>query len=101
MKEEIGFKHGMPENLDKTWEKRIEDRTFSLKKVQRRNGLFLYNCQFRNEHGVSYTGFYSERDLTPTEVQALPQFAPFIEGCLRTEEFIAKQQRNQHRLSPP
>lgn len=93
LKEEIGFTHGMPENLDKTWDKQIKGRTFSFKKLLKRNGLFLYNCQCHNEHGSSSTGFYSERDLTPTEVEALPQFAPFIDGCTRFEEFIATRQR--------
>jgi hypothetical protein len=96
-KGEFGFIHGAPENLNKTWEKQIRDRTFSFKKLQKRKGLFLYNCQCHNEHGhfigASSTGFYSERDLTPTEVEALPQCADFIDGCTRTEEFVAKQQR--------
>ena len=29
-KEEIGFKHGIPENPDKTWEKQINGQTFQL-----------------------------------------------------------------------
>ena len=97
MKEEIGFIQGVPENLNKTWEKQIRGRTFSFKKLQQRKGLFLYNCQCYNEHdhfiGTSSTGFYSERNLTPTEVEALPQFAPFIDGCTRLEEFITTRQR--------
>jgi len=43
MKEEIGFKHGVPENPNKTWETQINGRTFSFKKILQRKGLFIYN----------------------------------------------------------
>ena len=80
--EEIGFKHGIPEDPDRTWEKEIAGRIFTFKKKQERTGLFLYNCQCRGEHGgiltASSTGFYSDRDLAPEEVEQLPQFATFI-----------------------
>jgi hypothetical protein len=81
-KEEIGFKHGIPENPNKMWETQINGRTFSFKKILQRKGLFIYNCQCREEHGsissASSTGFYSERDLMPDEIERLPQFADFI-----------------------
>jgi hypothetical protein len=81
-KEEIGFKHGIPENPNKAWEKQINGRTFSFKKTMQRKGLFLYNCQCSEDHGsiatASSTGFYSEQDLPPAEVERLPQFADFI-----------------------
>lgn len=81
-KEEIGFKHGIPVNPNKTWEKEINGRTFSFKKTLQRKGLFIYNCQRREDYGsittASSTGFYSERDLRPDEIERLPQFADFI-----------------------
>ncbi len=82
MKEEIGFKHGIPENPDKTWETQINGRTFSFKKILQRKGLFIYNCQCHEDYGsissASSTGFYSEQDLIPDEIERLPQFADFI-----------------------
>jgi hypothetical protein len=85
-KEEIGFKHGIPENRDKTWEKQISGQTFIFKKALQRKGLFLYGCEIRSADGssttASKTGFYSERDLKPEEVEHLPQFANFIQGYL-------------------
>jgi hypothetical protein len=85
-KEEIGFKHGIPENPDKTWEKQINGQTFTFKKALERKGLFLYGCQCRGADGpittASKTGFYSEQDLTPEEVEQLPQFSDFIQRYL-------------------
>jgi hypothetical protein len=82
MKEEIGFKHGIPENPNKEWEAQINGRTFLFKKILKRKGLFIYNCQCHEEHGsissASSTGFYSERDLRQDEIECLPQFADFI-----------------------
>jgi hypothetical protein len=40
MKEETGFKHGLPENPAKTWEKQINDQTFTFKKPCREKGCF-------------------------------------------------------------
>lgn len=82
MKEEIGFKHGIPENREKTWETQINGRAFLFKKILQRKGLFIYNCQYHEDHGsissTSSTGFYSEQDLMPDEIERLPQFADFI-----------------------
>ena len=89
MREEIGFKHGIPENPDKTWEKKINGRTFTfLKKRVGKSGIvFLYNCAHYSDDVrfvlTSSTGFHSDRNLTPEEVEQLPQFANFIAGCLR------------------
>lgn len=82
MKEEIGFKQGIPENPEKTWESQINGRTFLFMKILQRKGLFIYNCQCHEDHGsissASSTGFYSEQDLRPDEIELLPQFADFI-----------------------
>jgi hypothetical protein len=83
LKEEIGFIHGVPENPDKTWKKEINGKTFTfVKKRVGKNGIFLYNCARYSEVGrfvsASSTGFHSDRNLTPDEVERLPQFANFI-----------------------
>src|SRR5260370_33853660 len=48
-KEEIGFKHGIPENPDKNWEKQINGQTFTFNKTLERKGLFLYSLQRRTD----------------------------------------------------
>ena len=91
MKDEIGFKHGIPENPDKIWEKEISGRTFTFKKerVGKTGIFFLYNCAQYSEgarfSSASSTGFHSDRNLAPEEIEQLPQFADFIAGCLREE----------------
>jgi hypothetical protein len=83
-KEEIGFKHGIPENPERTWEKQIKGRTFQFSKRREGKSFFGYNCKIRSDGGrfmaSSQTGFVSYRDLKPEEVEALPQFATFIES---------------------
>jgi len=85
LKEEIGFIHGVPENPDRTWEKEINGKTFTF--VKRREGksgvIFLYNCSHRTGDSASSTGFHSDRNLMPDEVENLPQFANFIAGITR------------------
>ena len=79
LKEEIGFVHGVPENPDKTWEKNINGRMFTfLKKRVGKDGIFIYNCARYVNDSTSSTGFHSPRNLTPDEVEHLPQFAAFI-----------------------
>lgn len=82
MKEEIGFIHGVPENPEKTWEKSINGRHFTFLKKRVSQTFFLYNCKCSSETtGItlaSSTGFHSDRDLAPDEVEQLPQFASFI-----------------------
>jgi len=85
MKEEIGFIHGVPENPDKTWEKWINGRAFTFLKKRVSKVFFLYNCKCSSEStaiiSASSTGFHSDRNLTPDEVERLPQFANFIAPC--------------------
>lgn len=82
MKEEIGFIHGVPENPEKTWEKSINGRRFTFLKKRVGQVFFLYNCKCSSERtGItlaSSTGFHSDRNLTPEEVEHLPQFTDFI-----------------------
>jgi hypothetical protein len=78
-KRELGFHHGAPENLDRTWEKEINGTTYLFKKAREKR-FFLYNCQRRSADGYvsGSSGFYSDRDLTPEEIEQLPQFDQFI-----------------------
>ncbi len=87
MKEEIGFIHGMPEPAKK-WKKEINGKVFTfLKERVGKNSIFLYNCTQHSESArfisTSSTGFHSDRNLTPEEVERLPQFADFIAGFER------------------
>jgi len=88
MKEEIGFIHGMPEPLKK-WTKQINGKVFTFVKerVGKSGIFFLYNCAQYSQGirftSASSTGFHSDRNLTPEEIERLPQFADFIAGCLR------------------
>jgi hypothetical protein len=61
----------------------VPDRV--LREIQLRvgkNGIFLYNCRCSSESATiisaSSTGFHSDRNLIPGEVEQLPQFADFI-----------------------
>lgn len=74
--ETIGFK--APENPDKTWQKQINEKTFTFTKTREKGGVFAYGCGLVGKDSQSWTGFYSPRDLTPEEVEQLPQFDHFI-----------------------
>jgi len=88
LKEAIGFIHGVPENPDKTWDKRINGRIFTFSKKRESKSFFSYNCKCSSESTTktkissSSTGFTSDRNLTPDEVEQLPQFANFIASAL-------------------
>lgn len=71
-----GFSHGIPENRDKTWESTILGITYMFTKKRHNERVFLYGCQRRTASGEAgpYTGFYSDRDLDPEEIEELRQF---------------------------
>jgi hypothetical protein len=77
-KEEIGFKHGVPADRNRTWQKEIQGVTFVFEKFPEKAGLFRYTCKHHADGSDSSTGFYSERDLTPEEVERLPQFSSLL-----------------------
>ena len=86
-KSQIGFINGVPENPDRFWERVVNGMTFTFKKKLVRKGLFLYNvgcynveCEYRGKRMISSgsTGLHLERDLSPDEVERLPQLARFV-----------------------
>ena len=72
----IGF--GQAPDKTETWERMTGGKVFLFKKTRESENLFLYNCKCRSENGESSTGFYSERDLSRDETEALPQFREFV-----------------------
>jgi hypothetical protein len=81
MTREIGFKHGEPENSDRVWEACINNRPFTFRKTRQKGGVFLYSCE-RTGDTESVTSFFSERNLTPDELEALPQFVAFVSATM-------------------
>lgn len=86
-KSQIGFINGVPENPDRTWDRQVNGVTFTFKKELVRKGLFIYNvgcynveCEYRGMRMISSgsTGLHLERDLSPDEVERLPQLARFV-----------------------
>jgi len=48
-KEEIGFKHGIPECRDRTWERQSGQHTFVFfKKWEPKHKCFLYGCHTKS-----------------------------------------------------
>jgi len=73
VKEEIGLSHGVPENPDKTWETQINGRNFIFtKSLQEKSKVFLYQCECHSDSSKLATSFYSERNLSPKEVEEQP-----------------------------
>jgi hypothetical protein len=82
MANEIEFKHGAPENTDSVWEAWINDRHFIFKKNCQNGDVFLYSCESKTGDIESVTSFFCDRNLTPEEVEALPQFVAFIAATM-------------------
>jgi hypothetical protein len=60
-KEEIGFKHGIPENHDKTWERQVERITLVFSKTwEPKPKKFLYACHTKAGNGNT---FYHSSDF--------------------------------------
>jgi hypothetical protein len=81
MVREIGLNRGAPDDTDSVWEARVNDRPFTFRKTRQKGGVFLYSCE-RTGDPKSVTSFFSERDLTPEELEALPQFIAFVSATL-------------------
>lgn len=69
---------GSPQRAEEEWEAWINDRLFTFRKARRKGGAFLYSCRTKAGDKFSVTSFFDERDLTPDELEALPQFIAFV-----------------------
>lgn len=81
-KEEIGFSQEMPVP-DSSWGKQLHGKTFVFTKAREKGNskVFLYKCtRIDGKDSSVATSFYSDRDLSMEEVEALPQFLNFIAG---------------------
>ena len=81
MARESNFKDA-PKSADSSWEAWINDRHFIFRKGRRKGSAFLYTCQTKIGDKTSITSFFSERDLSPDELEALPQFVTFISATM-------------------
>jgi hypothetical protein len=71
--EEIGFKHGVAENRDKTWEQQVNGTTFLFsKKWEPEHKKFYYGCHTKAGNG---NDFYASSDLD-------------IEDLVKDERFV-------------
>ena len=80
MVEEAGFNHGAAEDTETVWDAWINDRPFTFRKTHQKGGIFLYTCMRKDTKSV--TSFFSNRDLTPEELEAMPQFIAFISATM-------------------
>jgi hypothetical protein len=70
---------GDGENTDVIWEAWINERRFTFRKARREGGAFLYNCVATRSSGeTSVTSFFSDKDMTPDELEAFPRFIAFV-----------------------
>ena len=61
MKEEIGFKHGIPADRNKTWERQVDGTTLVFSKTwEPKQKKFLYGCHSKAGGGST---FYQSSDL--------------------------------------
>jgi hypothetical protein len=79
---EIVFSHGVPESIDSVWDAWINERPFTFRKTRQRGGVFLYSCERKTGDSESVTSFFSERNLTPQELEALPQVIAFVSATM-------------------
>ena len=81
----IGF--NPPENPDVTLEKKVEGRTYLIKKARQKDGSFIYSCERRRIESKTaqadmWVGFETEQDLALDQVENRTQFLEFMSGNL-------------------
>ena len=81
MTREIGGNYGASEDTESVWEAWINNRPFTFRKNRQKGGVFLYSCE-KTGDPKSVTSFFSERNLTPEEFEALPQFIAFVSATM-------------------
>ena len=81
---DIGFGNGIPANINETWKKERDERTYTFIKLRKAERHFIYTCTRSIEAGTVTqdlsTGFETDRDLTRDEVELRQQFVDFMEG---------------------
>jgi hypothetical protein len=80
MVRETGFNQGAPEDTDSVWDAWINDRPFTFRKTRQKGDVFLYTCMRKDTKSV--TSFFSDRNLTPEELEAMPQFIALISATM-------------------
>jgi hypothetical protein len=70
------------ENADLVWEACINDRLFTFRKSRRKGGAFLYTCATKSGGKTSITSFFSEKNMTPKELETLPRFITFVSAAM-------------------
>jgi hypothetical protein len=83
MLRDIGFNHDAPENTDSVREAWTNDRSFTCRKTRQKGGVFLYSCERKFGGTESVTRLFSDRNQTPEELEALPQFVAFVSATMR------------------
>jgi hypothetical protein len=71
----------MAEDTDSVWTVWINERPFTFRKTRQKGGVFLYSCE-RTGDPKSVTSLFSERDLSPEELEKLPQFIRFVSATM-------------------
>jgi hypothetical protein len=70
------------ENAEHSWEAWINDRLFTFRKARREGGAFLYTCVTKSGGKTSVTSFFSEKDMTPEELESHPRFVTFVSATM-------------------
>ena len=70
------------ENVEQSWEAWINDRLFTFRKARRKGGAFLYTCVTKSGGKASVTSFFSEKDMTPEELESHPRFVTFVSATM-------------------
>ena len=76
-----------PKNLDVILEKKVEGRTYLIKKARQNDGSFIYSCERRRIESKTaqadmWVGFETEQDLALDQVENRTQFLEFMSGNL-------------------
>jgi len=70
------------ENAEHSWEAWINDRLFTFRKTRRTGGAFLYTCVTQSDGKTSITSFFSEKDMTPEELEPHSRFVTFVTATM-------------------
>ena len=71
-----------PEDQRFFFEAWINDRLFTFRKARREGGAFLYTCVTKSGDKTSVTSFFSDKDMTPEELEAHPRFIALVSATM-------------------